>query len=591
MIGQRELIRILEHFRLNRLRQLAVVLITACAVVSCSTYSKVSERRPGFHPLAGATGALANANAAIIKALQVDRRDPLAALDEYLTAAQTATIQLQRNPQDQAARQAYNFAVGRIIETIRDGKFDPWTHPLQVPASGGDFILTHKPDPRPQWNPALYTFTPADQFDIHGTYVTERTTREGIGAPIVAVGRELYKDARTNFALPRIYYGVTAIARFDGRRCELSFEDPLATETIQLNGHTYTLAADFTVPLAVMLASTNPKKLELSRLLNPAKYAETAHISRLQPYDPNKTVVLVIHGLMDSPATWTPMLNRLRGYADIRRNYQFWFYSYPSGYPYPYSAAILRHELDGAEKRFPLRKPMVVIGHSMGGCISRLLITDTGDELWDKIFNKPPDQVPLSPENKKIFTDSLIFQHRPEIGRVIFISAPLRGSDLASNWLGRIGSSLVRAPSTLLRAGTSVIKLATFQAGDLKLKRIPNSVDTLAPNNRFVKAINTIPITPGIPYHTIMGDRGRGDAPNSSDGVVPYWSSHMEGAQSECIVPSGHPAHQNPQAIEEVHRILEVNAGKSPASREAFRPGKLPPKHLATGDLLIRRGG
>jgi hypothetical protein len=65
----------------------------------------------------------------------------------------------------------------------------------------------------------------------------------------------------------------------------------------------------------------------------------------------------------------------------------------------------------------------------------------------------------------------------------------------------------------------------------------------------------------------------------------------MEGAQSECIVPSGHPAHQNPQAIEEVHRILEVNAGKSPASREGFRPGKLPPKHLATGDLLIRRGG
>jgi hypothetical protein len=60
-------------------------------------------------------------------------------------------------------------------------------------------------------------------------------------------------------------------------------------------------------------------------------------------------------------------------------------------------------------------------------------------------------------------------------------------------------------------------------------------VDTLAPNNRFVKAINTIPITPGIPYHTIMGDRGRGDAPNSSDGVVPYWSSHMDGAKSEVL--------------------------------------------------------
>jgi pimeloyl-ACP methyl ester carboxylesterase len=254
-----------------------------------------------------------------------------------------------------------------------------------------------------------------------------------------------------------------------------------------------------------------------------------------------------------------PHLNRLRGYEETRRNYQFWFYSYPSGYPYPYSAAIQRRELDAIEKRFPLRKPMVVIGHSVGGCISRLLITDTGDKLWMKLFKKPPEQVPLSPESRKLFTEALIFPHRPEIGRVIFISAPLRGSELASNWLGRIGSSLVKSPITLLKAGRDAIKITTFRSGELRLKRIPNSVDTLAPTNRFVLAINTIPITPGIPYHTIMGDRGKGDAPNSSDGVVPYWSSHMDGAKSELIVSSGHAAHQNPKAIEEVRRILTLN--------------------------------
>ena len=86
------------------------------------------------------------------------------------------------------------------------------------------------------------------------------------------------------------------------------------------------------------------------------------------------------------------------------------------------------------------------------------------------LFNKPPEQVPLSPESrKKIFTDALIFRHRPEVGRVIFISAPLRGSDLASNWLGRIGSSLVRAPSTLLSAGNDALKVTTYKSGDLKL--------------------------------------------------------------------------------------------------------------------------
>jgi pimeloyl-ACP methyl ester carboxylesterase len=261
------------------------------------------------------------------------------------------------------------------------------------------------------------------------------------------------------------------------------------------------------------------------------------------------------------------MINELRADAQIRRNYQFWFYSYPSGYPYPYSAMILRRELDAVEKRFPLHKKILVIGHSMGGCISRLLITDTGDKVWTQIYGQPPAQVPMSEESKKLLTEALIFRHRPEIGRVIFISAPLRGSDLATDWLGRLGSSLVKSPGTLLRVGKESLKFVTFKGDDLRLTHIPNSVDTLSPKNRFVKAINAVPITPGIPHNVICGDRGKGGnkdgtKPMMSDGVVPYWSSHMEDAESELVVPSGHGAHQNPQAIAEVKRILKQQAGR-----------------------------
>jgi pimeloyl-ACP methyl ester carboxylesterase len=114
------------------------------------------------------------------------------------------------------------------------------------------------------------------------------------------------------------------------------------------------------------------------------------------------------------------MINKLRGNPVIR-HYQFWFYSYL----YPYSASILRRELDAVEKRFLDRKPMVVIGHSMGGCISRLLLTDSGDKLWMALFKKPPEQVPVSPRTRKYFTEELFFRHRPEVGRVIFIAAVL----------------------------------------------------------------------------------------------------------------------------------------------------------------------
>ena len=138
---------------------------------------------------------------------------------------------------------------------------------------------------------------------------------------------------------------------------------------------------------------------------------------------------------------------------------------------------------------------------------------------------------------------------------------------MAGHPIGRIGSMFVRTPSILLGAGRDALKVVTFQGDDLRVKRMPNSVDTLAPNNRFVKAINTVPITPDIPYHVICGDRGRGGnkdhtQPEMSDGVVPYWSSHMPGAQSERIVPSDHSAHQNPQAIEEVKRILRCHAAQ-----------------------------
>jgi len=540
------------------------VLSVTLALAGCAQYSEVKPKRPALQGPPGAE-PLASAEKEIERALRHSHAKPLDALGDCVEALDIASRELRRNPSNAAARRDYNFALSRTLEIIKKAKLDAWTKPLTITSQHGEYVLTHKPDPRPEWNPALYDFTPADQFDVGGKYVTERTTRDGIGAPIVAVEREQNKRARESFAPSRLFYSVTAIARFEGRRCILSAEDPLAEETVVLDGHTYPLAADFTVPLAVMLEETDPKKHELARALNPEKYAHTAAIERLQPYDPKKTIVLVIHGLMDSQATWTPMINKLRGDPVIRKHYQFWFYSYPSGYPYPYSAAILRHELDAVEKRYPARKPMVVIGHSMGGCISRVLLTDSGGQLCLKIFGKPLEQVALSPHTREYFQDELFFRHRPEIGRVIFIAAPLRGSDLATGWIGRIAATIIRPARIAREASSEMLRLTSIKENELKPKRRANSVDTLSPKSRFVNAINTIPIAPGVPYDVICGDRGKGGnkdrtKPVMSDGVVPYWSSHMDRAETEHIVPSNHGAHQNPQAITDVLQILKAHA-------------------------------
>ena len=155
--------------------------------------------------------------------------------------------------------------------------------------------------------------------------------------------------------------------------------------------------------------------------------------------------------------------------------------------------------------------------------------------------------------------EALVFNRRPDIQRVIFISTPHRGSKLATSWIGRIGAALVRTPRLLASTYAAAKPLLIADPAARPLNRMPNSVDTLEPNDRFVEALNKLPITPGLPYHSIIGDRGRGDTPNSSDGVVPYWSSHLQGAQSELIVNSDHGAQYNLQAIREVERILRLN--------------------------------
>ncbi len=103
---------------------------------------------------------------------------------------------------------------------------------------------------------------------------------------------------------------------------------------------------------------------------------------------------------------------------------------------------------------------MVVIGHSMGGCITRTLITDPGNRLWLNGFGKPPEQTEMPEESKRILKEALIFKPRRQIGRVIFLSAPHLGSDLAKNWVGRIGSMLVRTPCRMLTIGRTIREAA-----------------------------------------------------------------------------------------------------------------------------------
>ena len=82
--------------------------------------------------------------------------------------------------------------------------------------------------------------------------------------------------------------------------------------------------------------------------------------------------------------------------------------------------------------------------------------------------------------------------------------------------------------------------------------------------------MDTLPIR--APYHTIIGDRGKRNSPLSSDGVVPYRSSHLDGAESELIVPGPHGAYEVRETIVELVRILHQHVEKTESPKPPRSP-------------------
>jgi len=544
----------------------------------CAPLATVRETSPTLGAQYGTSPQLQRAEQQIAAGQQLKASHPERATGFYLAGAESATSELRKNPKDRIALRDYNFALSRIFSVIRDTPFEPWTHPFNVPApGGGEYLLTDRAIANRLWRPQDYELIPADELDVRGKFVSPRVTREGAGAPLVAVRREQAPEIRQRFLPPRIYLGVTAAAHFSGRKCEIEFLDPLSVERVSVAGRGLPSAADFTAPMAVGLCRERPEKVGVPALLDPDKFANNVRLIQVQPYNSQKIPVLLVHGLQSTPVSWAPMLNALWADPIVRRNYQVWVFNYPSGYPIPYSALLLRRQVDALDKAFPDHRPIVLVGHSMGGILSRLMITDSrGDKIWRYFFGTSPAQTGVSPEAKALLKGALIFNPQHDVARVIFISTPHRGSMIAQGPIGRIASSLVHKPLEFVRLGPEIMHTSVVKndQGVTQLKRMPNSIDTLSPNDAFVKVMNTLPLAKGVRYHSIIGDRGRGDTPNSSDGVVPYWSSHLDGAKSEKIVPSDHGANQNPEAIAEVIRILKEHiAGKSFANRRSESRG------------------
>lgn len=533
-----------------------LVPLIVISLAGCSTYSKAKRTPLSYEPVSPSGQIIA-------ATLKKTRETPQLRIGGYLDAAEKAAAVLKNEPQNSLALADYNFAVSRIVEEVNDAGLELTRGAIRCPGAEGDWLFAVKtPERLGDQTFADFRVVPADRYEFKGRLVKDRSIKAGLGAPVVVSNRGFDPVKVDPFAQGRYsYYGMTVVMDFEGRHCVTRIIDPLVTEEVTVAGQQFPLAADFTAPIGLALAELKPRKQELKRLFKPEEFRDSTRLARLQPYESQKIPLLLIHGLGDSQATWSPMVEALRSDPIIRKNYQIWFYSYSTGYPFPLTAAILRQQLQAIKKRYPDHKEMVVVGHSMGGNIARTLITDSGMKIWNSLFDEPPESVVMPNDTGRLLNEALIFKPQPDVERVIFCSASLGGSNLATGFLGNLGAKLVGTPKDIKGESHEFVSMAKPREDGKKVKQIPNSINLLDPKNRFITTINAIPVTPGIPYHSIMGDRGKGGnlnftKPQSTDGIVPYWSSHIDGAQSEIIVPSHHWSNQHPLAIAEVRRIL-----------------------------------
>jgi len=542
------------------------------------------------------------------EALRLDRLDHSdaqtdAMLDAYLESARHAYAYLfmtertlgQRALDDRQTqvRDYYNFSVQQALTGLFEryrgnppetgegkGVFVMQNGRWQIQGTVGDVRLAGGRDlPK--------ALIPAASLSFKG--LRNQYRRDGLGAELVAMTdrRVVTKDSAELAWSETPFPAVTAVVSFPGttldevlstQKVHIVGYDPFRQNSISLAGREIPLAGSFTSGYGLWLARSGFATQSLLTLVGRGEVLEKPHVYLMQPYDPNRRIIVMLHGLASSPEAWINVANEVLGDETLRQHYQIWQVYYPTNAPLAFNNKAIRTAIEQTLEHFDpsgtaqASRDMVVIGHSMGGVLSRLMLSSSGDRLWDALLERYPLHGRRLERVQKEVGPYVRFEPLPDVSRAIFVAAPHRGTPFAENRISRWAAGLVKLPVSVLGRITDVAQLLVVpDSADAEvLTRPVNSIDNLSSNDPFVRLSAELPISPMVRYHSIIGNYTPAlSLLDSSDGVVPYSSSHLAGAESEIVIPFGHSVQETPEAIMEIRRILHVHLQQADGDRFA----------------------
>ncbi len=513
------------------------------------------------------------------------------ALWNWQAFAESPSDATESDPRSSAAIRSYNGSLARLI-------YEGQKHKRLVPSQG----LTIHSAGEQRLIPIEYHGFAWDSSDFQelmvvGRYststITNRYSESGIGVPVIVIRRKPSKAPHeTDFLPDTSCFAATAILHPDGPT--LTLYNPLVVRTVCIDGRHCRLSHDLTASVAYALH--HHPQTRLQDFLRPDQPSEPSYLYFTEPFQADKIPLILVHGLLSSPDAWTDIYNELRATPGITDTYQIWAFKYSTGAPFIRSAYALRSQLEKVQAKYdpehenPFLQQGVVVGHSMGGLISKLLISYSDEQVWDAIANVPLETLRTTPEMKSRLSERLFFDPHPMASRVVFIATPHQGSRTASRGIGQLASGLVvasdRSMERLLECNPGAFK-DTVSTG------FPNSIEMLDPNQPFLAAIDSLRLSEQVPVHTILGTGNMLVGHGRSDGVVSIDSAVHKRSESEVRAATTHNGLlRHPSAFAELKRILALHASLPEMNSElAGSPTDKPdPREALTDDSLISVG-
>jgi pimeloyl-ACP methyl ester carboxylesterase len=196
-----------------------------------------------------------------------------------------------------------------------------------------------------------------------------------------------------------------------------------------------------------------------------------------------KDSIVLIHGLDDPGKVWMNLAPVL-----VARNLDVWQMSYPNDQPIVESASFLFEELEKLKKSGIDR--ITIISHSMGGLVSREMLTSPGIGYGDKVRTGVV----------------------PEVTGLVMVGTPNHGSELARF---RIFSEMRDQWINMVEGQGSIFRGVLDGTGEAKTDLLPES--------EFLKSLNERPHPQGMRMLVIAGK------------VSPWEDSEIEGLFNSAV--------------------------------------------------------